>query len=302
VYEPGDKPELNVRTVIYATDFSPSSENAGAYAGLLALHFGATLIVTHAFILSQAAMEVEADPKVESQQRRDLRELLSARARALSSDSLQPLPALLDGDPHYAVSEFAESHAPSLIVLGTHGGGRVERGIIGSVAETILRSTRWPCLTVGPLVPSVSSSCKALPFERILVATDFSPSAARALTFALSLAESRGAEIDVLNVVPERAIEHPDRLAEIRSRFYDALDQLVPEHARAFSNPRTFVEAGCAHDRILEHIKNRSIDLLVLGIRKTSHLGLEMRTSGAFRLIVDAPCPVLTLRDVAHFA
>jgi hypothetical protein len=34
----------------------------------------------------------------------------------------------------------------------------------------------------------------------------------------------------------------------------------------------------------------------VLGLRKTSHLGLEMRTSGAFRIIVDAECPVLTIR------
>lgn len=297
MYEPSNRHELNVATVIYATDFSPCSENAGTYARLVALHFHAALVVTHAFIPSQAAMELEMDGKMESQQRIGLQNLLAERARALSSDSLQALQALLNGDPHDAVSEFAETRAPSLIVLGTHGGGRVERGLTGSVAETILRSTRLPCLTVGPLVPSVSPSSEALPFRRILGVTDFSPQAAGALTFALSLVEPLGAEIDVLNVVPERAIEHPDRLAEIRSRFYDALDQLVPARARELSNPRTFVETGCAHDRILEHIKNRSIDLLVLGIRKTPHLGLEMRTSGAFRLIIDAPCPVLTFRS-----
>jgi nucleotide-binding universal stress UspA family protein len=295
VYELGIKPELNVKAVVYATDFSPCSENAGTYAGLVAQHFHAALLVTHAFFLSQAAMELELDRKMESQQRIGLQNLLAARARALSSDSIQALPSLLDGDPHKAVSEFAEKHAPALIVLGTHGGGRVERGLIGSVAETILRSTRWPCLTVGPLVPTLSSSCELLPFRRILAATDFSPQAAGAITFALSLARSRGAEVDVLNVVPERAIEHPERLSEILNHFYEALDEFVPQRAREFSNPRTFVETGCAHDRILEHVRNRSVDLLVLGIRKTSHLGLEMRTSGAFRLIVDAPCPVLTI-------
>jgi hypothetical protein len=35
---------------------------------------------------------------------------------------------------------------------------------------------------------------------------------------------------------------------------------------------------------------------LVLGIRKTSHLGMEMRTSAAFQIIVGAECPVLTIR------
>jgi hypothetical protein len=41
------------------------------------------------------------------------------------------------------------------------------------------------------------------------------------------------------------------------------------------------------------------IDLLILGIakgiRRSSHLGLTTRTSGAFQLIVDAECPVLTV-------
>ena len=54
-------------------------------------------------------------------------------------------------------------------------------------------------------------------------------------------------------------------------------------------------EVGKAHAAILRHIQERSIDLLVLGIRKTAHLGLEMRTSGAFQLIVDATCPVMTI-------
>jgi len=56
------------------------------------------------------------------------------------------------------------------------------------------------------------------------------------------------------------------------------------------------VAVGEAYDQILEHIRDRSSDLLVLGIRRTSHLSMEMRTSGAFRIIVDAECPVLTIR------
>ena len=295
MFEPRHKPKVNVSTVVYATDFSQCSENAGAYARLLALHFRARLIVAHAFILTQAAMELEADPRKESQQRKDLKQLLARRATALSSESLQAVPALLEGDPHHAVSEFAEMHAPSLIVVGTHGGGRVERGLIGSVAEAILRSTQWPCLTVGPMAPSVSTSSGTLPVKRILCATDFTPAAVRAIAFALALADTCESEIDVLNVVPERTIEYPERLAELWNLFYDALDQSLPKRAREYSQPQTFVEVGNAHDRILEHVKNRSIDLLVLGIRKTSHIGLEMRTSGAFRIIVDAPCPVLTI-------
>jgi nucleotide-binding universal stress UspA family protein len=256
------------------------------------------LVVVHAFVLSQAALEVEFEGKLRrSKQRIDLQAILSQKSLALSSSSLDVVPVLLEGDPHHAVSEFAEMHAPSLIVVGTHGGGRVERGLIGSVAEAILRSTRWPCLTVGPMAPSVSTSSVTLPIKRILCATDFTPAAVRAIAFALSLADTCESEIDVLNVVPERTIEHPERLAELWNHFYDALDQSLPKRAREYSQPKTFVEVGNAHNRILEHVTNQSIDLLVLGIRKTSHLGLEMRTSGAFRIIVDASCPVLTITE-----
>jgi nucleotide-binding universal stress UspA family protein len=238
-------------------------------------------------------MEVEIDHTLISQQRKDLQFLLSEKCLLLASDSTEAVPALLEGDPKHALPALADLHAPSLIVLGTHGGGWVERGIIGSVAEQILRSTRWPSLTVGPQVRPASSG--TLPFARILYATDFTPAAARAATYAISFAEAFGAGIDVLNVIREEAVEHPDRLSDLRSHFYSALDGLVPEQAREFCDPRTFVAVGNAHKQILEHIRERSIDLLVLGIRKTSHLGIEMRTSGAFSLILDAGCPVLTI-------
>ena len=279
--------------MIYATDFSVCSQNAGLYAALLSKHFSATLMIAHAFTLSQAAMEVEVDRSLVSQQRKDLEFLLSRKAFALSNGSVQAMPVLLEGDPKEVLPDLADKNAPSLIVLGTHGGGWVEREIIGSVAEGILRSTSWPVLTVGPHVRSVAD--KTTPFQRILYATDFSAAAARAAVYAVSFAQSFRADIDVLNVVQREAIEHPDRLSDIRRRFYRALDELVPEEAKEFCNPRSFVEVGNAHQQILEHIRERSIDLLVLGVRKSSHLGIERRTSGAFQLVTHAACPVLTI-------
>jgi nucleotide-binding universal stress UspA family protein len=135
------------------------------------------------------------------------------------------------------------------------------------------------------------------PFERILFATDFTVAAANAAIYAVTFAEIFGAKIDVLNVIGETAIEHPDRLAELQTRFFSALDALVPQSAREFCDPRTYVTVGGVYNQILDHIAECSIDLLVLGIQKSSHLGLEMRTSGAFQIIVDAPCPVLTIRN-----
>ncbi len=289
----GERPELNVNTVVFATDFSTCSENAGNYARLLASHFAARLLVTHAFLLTQAAMEVEMGQRRPSRQREELSAQLMHRARALSTPTLEAEPILLDGNPHQVIPALAEQHAPSLIVLGTHGAGPVEHELIGSVAEKILRSTRWPCLTVGPHTPPTNAT--SMPFCRILYATDLTPAAARAAVYALTFAEAAGCNLDVLNVVPEGSPDEADRTAELEAHYKHALDKLIPQRVSEFCNPRTFVKTGKAYDRIIGHIEEYKIDLLVLGIRKTSHLGLEMRTSGAFRLIADASCPVLTI-------
>lgn len=294
VPESSRKSELEFRSVVYATDFAACSQNAGLFAARLAAHFSARLFVVHSFFLSQAAMEVEAGHKTQSQQRRDLEFLLEKEAYLLAhSSSVEATPALLDGAPHTTIPEFAETNAPALVVMGTVGRNRAERSLIGSVAEGILRSTRCPSLVVGPKVPSAVST--GFPFRRILYATDLTPAGASAAPLAISLAQTFAAEIDILNVIAASDVEHPDRLSEIRQNFFDVLDRLVPQQAREFCDPRTFVEIGNAHRQILTHIKERSIDLLVLGIEKTSHLGLTKRTSGAFQLIVEAPCPVLTL-------
>ena len=119
----GERPDLDLNAVIYAMDFSVCSQNAGLYAALLSRHFSATLMIAHAFTLSQAAMEVEVDRSLVSQQRKDLASLLSLKALALSNGSFQAIPVLLEGDPKEVLPDLADRNSPSLIVLGTHGGG-----------------------------------------------------------------------------------------------------------------------------------------------------------------------------------
>ena len=289
----GTRAKGSFRAVIFATDLSVCSQNAGFYAALVAKHFSAGLLIVHAFTLTQAAMEVEIHPSLISQQRKDLEILLSQKASALSSDSIKAVPLLFDGDPKEVLLSVADQDEPSLLVMGTHGEGWMKRKLIGSVAEKVLRSTSHPALTVGPHVPPATTT--ESPFHRILLATDLTGAAAKAAAIAASFAHTVAAEVDVLNVVEEGTAGQTEKLKEITRHLYDTLDAVVPQAAKDFSNPRTFIEAGNAHERILRHTRERSIDLLVLGIKKTSYLGLKRKTSGAFRLIREAECPVLTV-------
>ncbi len=168
----------------------------------------------------------------------------------------------------------------------------MERHLLGSVAEGILRAVQSPILTVGPHV-AVPSSAR-LEFRHILYATDFSAAAAHAASYAFALARAFGNDIDLLHVVSAEATARYD-VAEREHELLGALDKLVPEDARELCQPRTFVEFGDARECIISHARERSVDLIVLGAHQHSHLAMHLRTGPAFQIIVKAPCPVLTI-------
>ncbi len=288
-------PLLPFKAIVYATDFSPCSENAGYYANLLARKFDAGLLVAHAFLLSYPAMAVEAEDgrAKKSEQRKDLETALAATAKRFGEGVRSAVPVLLDGDPREQIPCLAEEHAPSLIVLGTRGRGRMERGIVGSVAERILRVTGGPALTVGPEAPTCDPSRPL--FQRVLYATGLSPAAARGAAYAAAMAQAFGSSLEVLHVVNPDDVADKDRFSEVQKRFRAVLDEMAPQHAEELSRPEGLVEVGSAHVRILEYLQESKVDLLALSIRRSSHLWLQSRLSGAFHIIANAPCPVLTI-------
>jgi nucleotide-binding universal stress UspA family protein len=280
--------------VIFGTDFSEEARAAGRYAALFAKHYGAELIVAHAFRLTQPASEVEAVQHVDSVQRQDLEHLLSETVESLAPVAGRATSILAEASPVDLIRQISERQDRGLVVLGTHGGGTLERHIIGSVAEGILRNLEIPVLTVGPHVESPTSA--ALAIGRILYATDFSPAAAAAAPYAVALARSFGSDIDVMHVVAEGVTEGPTaRVAEQDQAFLNALLPLVPQDAVELLKSRTFVEFGEVRDRILQHATGRRIDLIVLGAHHHSRLAMHLRTGPAFQVIMAAACPVLTI-------
>ena len=96
-------------------------------------------------------------------------------------------------------------------------------------------------------------------------------------------------------MVSSKRVDHPDQLYKLQEHFYNALDLVVPQSAKKLCEPRNFVSVGDPQSEILKHIDDREIDLLVMGLRRNTHLGMQNRTSGAFPIIVEASCPVITV-------
>jgi nucleotide-binding universal stress UspA family protein len=284
---------IQLDSVIFATDFSWASQNAGLYASAFSRFFLSKLVVAHGFMLTQAALEVEAERPLSSQLRMDLLRELTRAAVPLQAGRGATETVLLDGDSRKEVPLLAHRRSPALIVMGTHGGGVMNRLILGSTAEGILRQSSEPALTVGPKVNTLAAG--PLRIRRILYASDSTAEAARGAAVAVALASAFSAELDVLNVIRPGDIVNPEDLSRIEENYYGAIEAIMPQNARQVCDPHTFVSVGQPHTWILKHIDERKIDLLILGARKSKHFGSQSRTSGVFPIIVEAKCPVLTV-------
>ncbi|HEU4686822.1 MAG TPA: universal stress protein, partial [Vicinamibacterales bacterium] len=118
----------------------------------------------------------------------------------------------------------AKAKRSDLIVIGTHGRGGVQRLVLGSVAEKLLRLATCPVLTVRRGVRLARRSRS--PFETILCPTDFSASANRAVAYAKRLAQEADAKLILMS-----AVEWPFSEAVMAGAFVE-LEKSIESNAR----------------------------------------------------------------------
>lgn len=135
-----------IKTILHATDFSESSDQAFRVACALAADYKARLIVVHVL----PAPVVGYPDGIVLSQPEDSRAEARARLQQLNpGDPAIPIERLLsDGDPVTAIVETAKGRNCDLIVMGTHGWTGLTRLLMGSIAEGVLRHAPCPVLTI----------------------------------------------------------------------------------------------------------------------------------------------------------
>lgn len=276
---------IRLNNILYLTDFSDSSGVALPFAIVIARNYGATVHALH--VLTPAIPEacskaIHADEDLANAEMRKV----SLRLADVAHDATVTRGAAL-----WPVLEAVISRDNiDLIVVGTRGRTGFQKLLLGSVAEEILRRSTVPVLTIGPDI-SKSASADGH-FRSVLFATDFSASSLSTTPFAISLAEETQAELVLLNVLPQSDLTHH---AVALARLMD----LLPSDSRMQCQPIAIVRYGEAADCILETATERSVDLIVLGVRGAgSHLGAatHFEYATAHKVAVHARCPVLTVR------
>ena len=142
-----------LKTILVGTDFSLCAARAFSYAVSLAATQGARVHLLHVLMEPIQAFDVAgALPYLDVTTQREWEEATKKRlASAVASAEKRGVAAtseLLWGRPSDAIIETAVKQKASLVVLGTHGRTALEKLLIGSTAERVVRLCQVPVLTV----------------------------------------------------------------------------------------------------------------------------------------------------------
>jgi nucleotide-binding universal stress UspA family protein len=215
--------------------------------------------------------------------------LVSGKLRGVPHEVL-----LEEGNVWPVIEKMIAEHEIDLVVTATHGRGKVQKVLIGSVAEAIFRQADCAVMTVGPRVKD--EPAREVELKNILFATDFGHGAEKAAAHAFSLAQEHGAKLTMLHVIQEATAFTEESVRQQRESNIANLQKLVPEGAENWCRPVFRATFGEAVEEITTMAREANADLIVMGAKPRKSLAGHVPGTIAYSVVTKARCPVLTVR------
>jgi len=150
---------LNIKTILFPTDFSDAAESAFHLACSLARDHGSRVVLVH--ILTPPTVAYTEGIMLPPTQ--DIKDEVWAKLDSIAptEDTIEIERLMVEGEPANEILRLAKEHNADLIVMGTHGRRGLTRLLMGSVAEEVVRKSSCPVLTVKtPLTHMVEETAE----------------------------------------------------------------------------------------------------------------------------------------------
>ena len=140
------------KTILFATDFSESSDYAFQYAYALAKKFNARLLLVHVinepvdlrgFYVPHISFE-----KLEEEIEEGAQKMMEKFCRTHIRDYDNYESIIVPGIPYDEIIKKATDNSADLIILGTHGRTGLDHVLFGSTAEKVVRKSPVPVMTI----------------------------------------------------------------------------------------------------------------------------------------------------------
>ncbi len=197
------------------------------------------------------------------------------------------------GNAAWHITEWARKHNVDLIVMGTHGYGKVRALLLGSVTAKVLHDVSCPVWT--DTFANMQHDGPLAGFSNVLCALELTDEAVPLLQFTEKLANDFGAKARVVHSMPKIEVR-PDKYFDFDLHRYLTesarveISKLQREAGTEF--PLTITDERIATG-VAEVARDLGADLVVVGRGKCQEAFGPLRTHG-YDIIHESPCPVLS--------
>lgn len=294
---------IPIRTVLCPIGFDDLDPKEVALAVDVCRSFGARLVLHHNLggappAASMSWMWDQAHPNGKSTEERAaerLRQLLAALPRSVQAEA-----HISAGVAGPAILEMERQVGADLVVMATHGASSMDHA---SVAELIVEQSSCPVLVLRNGCSGLNLQAGDEPVNA-LVATDLTPSAERAMSYAFELARAMPMRLRLLHVMTAThnvlAEMDPDLAPSVSTessieRVHQRLKALVPEDLEDCVTIR--VEIGDPAEKIAEVAERVGASCLFMGAHARGLLRRIFTRDTSLALLHRAPCPVWFVPD-----
>ena len=294
---------LNIRRILFPTDFSEGAKQAFPQAAFLADWYDAELHVLN--VTGRHRHDYEQDRERFPVSTETLTEWLRGSGEADSEAAWPDLYALSitqeqieSSVPSEVIIDYTENEEIDLVVMGTHGRRGIDRMLFGSVTEEVVRRAPCPVFTVR----SGAEGAPDKAVRRVLAPVDFSEASEAAVHHAKEIALTYGAEINLLHVVEEPLYPAAYGMEPINFPTQDVVDQVEKQLGdlvrEEIGYEHTLIEARVGHPptAILDYVEDNDVDLIVIATRGRTGLERMLLGSVTERVLRRSPVPVLIVK------
>lgn len=299
---------INIKRILFPTDFSRCAEQALHHAVFFARKYNAVLHLLHVNTLFEDQPEVltnefsniekfiEAHKEITDRKLNDIAELYGSKEIKITKSLLKGISAAP------AILEYADDNDIDLIVLGTNGRRGLGHLLIGSVAEEVVRLAGCPVFTVRE-----TKELKPIKvYNKILVPVDFSDYSKKAISYAKEIAKAYDSQLQLLHIIEET--KHPAFSLSGKSSIFDLvpgieadskkrIEEMLIDAPGPNAESTIYIYGGHAANDIINFASANTSDLIVIathGLTGIEHLLLGSVTEKVVRM---APCPVVTIKS-----
>lgn len=280
--------------ILVPLDGSELAELALPYAQELAGAFNSELILLY--------VNETAEEEYLHMHRLYLKELADQMEKQVKKISTQ----VISGKPTEEIVEYTEKNDIGLIVMASHGHAGIIPWAKGGIASKVIEATGVPLLLIKATKARRKTKGERL-ISRILLCLDGSQAGEAAITLVKELKSRLGAEVILLEVVPEGRhvrtvggldyILYPEQ--EIETSKAEAKEYLEKVYKRLQGGKgelKVQIRVGDVNKEIFNFAKRTRASLIAISSHGHSGMTKWVFGSTAQEIIEDSPIPVLVVK------